>query len=126
MHHVNQTSRFKRDTKKFAASLLIVLAATIVSPGAIRMAHANEEIAKQSGCFGCHAMDEKILGPSFKEVAKKYAGQEGAVTKITESIRKGSAGTWGNVPMPAHDHINAETAKSIATWVLATKTQKTQ
>jgi cytochrome c len=126
MNHVNHTSRFKPDTKKFAASLFIVLAATIVAPNAISSAHASEEIAKQNGCFGCHAIDDKVLGPSFKEVAKKYAGQEGAVTKITESIRKGSTGTWGNIPMPAHDHINAETAKSIATWVMATKTQKTQ
>jgi cytochrome c len=101
----------------------LIAALTFVAFGIIGHAHASEEIARQNGCFGCHAIDEKILGPSFKEVAKKYAGQEGAVLKMADSIRKGSNGTWGKIPMPAHEHINAEVAKSLATWLLATKTQ---
>jgi cytochrome c len=101
----------------------LIAAFTFAALGTIGHAHASEEIAKQNGCFGCHAINEKVMGPSFKEVAKKYAGQEGAVTKIAESIRKGSTGTWGKIPMPAQDHINPEAAKSIAMWVMATKTQ---
>jgi cytochrome c len=101
----------------------LIASLTFVAFGIIGHAHASEEIAKQNGCFGCHAIDEKVLGPSFKEVAKKYAGQEGAALKMADSIRKGSNGTWGKIPMPAHEHINAEVAKSLATWVLATKTQ---
>lgn len=96
---------------------------TFTAVGVVSPAHASEQIAKQNGCFGCHAIDEKVMGPSFKEVAKKYAGQEGAALKVAETIRKGGTGVWGKIPMPAQEHINADLAQSLATWVLATKTQ---
>jgi cytochrome c len=101
----------------------LIAAFTFAALSTIGHAHASEEIAKQNGCFGCHAIDEKVMGPSFKEVAKKYAGQGDAALKVAETIRKGSTGTWGKIPMPAQEHINAEVAKSLASWVLATKTQ---
>jgi cytochrome c len=101
----------------------LIAAFTFAVLGTIGHAHASEEVAKQNGCFGCHAIDEKVMGPSFKEVAKKYAGQEGAALKVAETIRKGSTGTWGKIPMPAQEHINADAAKALAIWVLATKTQ---
>ena len=101
----------------------LIAAFSVAALAAIGHAHASEEIAKQHGCLGCHAIGEKVMGPSFKEVAKKYAGQEGAALKVAETIRKGGTGTWGKIPMPAQEHINADTAQSLATWVLATKTQ---
>lgn len=108
-------------TLQFKKRLIAVFSLAALST--IGYAHASEEIAKQNGCYGCHAINEKVLGPSFKEVAKKYAGQEGAALKVAETIRKGSTGTWGKIPMPAQEHVNADIAKSLAVWVLATKTQ---
>jgi cytochrome c len=101
----------------------LIAAFTFAALSIVGHANASEEIAKQNGCFGCHAINDKVMGPSFKEVAKKYAGQDGAALKVAETIRKGGTGIWGNITMPAQEHISADIAKSLATWVLATKAQ---
>jgi len=80
---------------------------------------ANLELATKSACTACHAPDRKILGPSYADVAKKYAGQKDAVAVLAESIRKGGAGKWGPVPMPAQPALSDADLKTLATWVLA-------
>jgi len=62
---------------------------------------ASTALAQKNACTACHAVDRKMVGPAFQEIAKKYAGQPGAVDKLADSIRKGGAGKWGPVPMPA-------------------------
>ena len=100
--------------KKFA--LIASLAAVIAAP-----AFANADLAQKKNCLACHAADKKLVGPSYKDVAAKYAGQKDAVAKLAEKIQKGGVGAWGQVPMPANPQVNAEEAKQLATWVLATK-----
>lgn len=80
---------------------------------------ANLELATKNACTGCHAPDRKILGPAYADVAKKYAGQKDAVTMLAESIRKGGAGKWGPVPMPAQPALSDADLKALAAWVLA-------
>jgi cytochrome c len=80
---------------------------------------ASKELATKNGCAGCHAPDRKVLGPSYADVAKKYAGQKDAVALLAESIRKGGQGKWGPVPMPAQPALSDADLKTLAAWVLA-------
>jgi len=82
-------------------------------------AWASPELAQQKTCMACHAMDRKIVGPSYKDVAAKYAGQKDAVDKMAEKIIKGGAGVWGAVPMPANPRVSPAEAKQLATWILS-------
>jgi cytochrome c len=100
--------------KKFA--LILALAAAATAP-----AFANQELAQKKNCLACHAVDKKLVGPAYKEVAAKYAGQKDAAAKLAEKIQKGGVGAWGQVPMPANPQVNAEEAKTLATWVLSVK-----
>ena len=82
------------------------------------LAHANLALAQKNACMACHAVDKKLVGPAYQEVAKKYAGQADAVAKVTESIKKGGSGKWGPVPMPAQPALSDADIKTLATWVL--------
>ena len=99
--------------KPFIAIVLM----TVLS-GASLPALANLELATKNACTACHAVDKKLLGPSYQDVAKKYAGQKDAVAQLSESIRKGGSGKWGAVPMPAQPALNDADLKMLATWVL--------
>jgi Cytochrome c551/c552 len=79
-----------------------------------------EALAKAKGCYACHAVDAKKVGPSYKDVAKKYADKPDAVAYLSERIKKGGVGVWGNVPMPAQN-VTDEEAKKLAEWVLSFK-----
>ena len=83
-------------------------------------AMANQELAGKKNCLACHAVDKKVVGPAYKEVAAKYAGQKDAVAKLAEKIQKGGVGAWGQVPMPANQ-VTPEEAKTLATWVMSMK-----
>lgn len=82
---------------------------------------ANEALARKNDCLGCHAVAVKLVGPAFKDVAAKYAGQSDAAERLSESIRNGSVGKWGDLPMPAHPKLSAADAKKLAEWVLKAK-----
>lgn len=82
---------------------------------------ADEALAKAKNCMACHAVDKKLVGPSYKDVAAKYAGQKDAVDKLAGKIIKGGAGVWGPVPMPANAQVNDADAKKLAAWVLTLK-----
>ena len=69
--------------------------------------------------MACHAVDKKLVGPADQDVTKKYAGQADASAKVTESIRKGGTGKWGQIPMPAQPALNEDDAKTLADWVLS-------
>jgi cytochrome c len=100
--------------KKLAAvSILAMLAAPT--------AFANADLAQKKNCLACHQTNAKLVGPAYKDVAAKYAGQKDAVAKLAEKIQKGGTGVWGQVPMPANPQVNAEEAKTLATWVLTIK-----
>ena len=82
---------------------------------------ANPELAQKKNCMACHATDKKVIGPAYKDVATKYAGQKDAADKLAQKILKGGSGVWGAVPMPANPQVNDAEAKTLAAWVLGTK-----
>jgi cytochrome c len=84
-------------------------------------AMANADLAKTKNCMACHAVANKVVGPSFKDVAAKYAGQKDAEDKLTQKVLKGSSGTWGPVPMPANAQVNEAEARTLVKWVLTQK-----
>ncbi|SFF06910.1 c-type cytochrome [Paracidovorax wautersii] len=82
---------------------------------------ADQALATSKNCMACHAVDKKLVGPAFKDVAAKYAGQAGAADKLATKIIKGGSGVWGPVPMPANSQVNEAEAKKLAAWVLSLK-----
>ena len=71
--------------------------------------------------MACHTVDKKLVGPAFKEVAAKYAGQKDAADKLATKVIKGGSGVWGPVPMPANPQVNDADAKKLVAWILAQK-----
>jgi cytochrome c len=82
---------------------------------------ADQALATAKNCMACHATDKKLVGPAYKEVAIKYAGQKDAVDKLAVKIIKGGSGVWGPVPMPANAQVSEADAKKLAAWVLTQK-----
>ncbi len=82
---------------------------------------ADQALAQSKNCLSCHSIDKKIVGPAYKDVAKKYAGQKDAADKLASKIMKGGAGVWGVVPMPVNSQVNEAEAKKLAAWVLSLK-----
>ena len=86
-------------------------------------AHADQALATAKGCMACHAVGTKIVGPAYKEVAKKYAGQKDAEAKLVQKVLNGGSGTWGPVPMPANKTmgVTEADAKKLVAWILSQK-----
>ena len=82
---------------------------------------ADQALATAKNCMACHAVDKKVVGPAYKDVAKKYAGNAKAQDMLVAKVIKGGAGVWGPVPMPANAQVNEAEAKKLVTWVLAMK-----
>ena len=82
---------------------------------------AQADLAQKKNCMACHATDKKLVGPAYKDVAAKYAGQKDAVDKLAEKVMKGGSGVWGPVPMPANPQVTAAEAKQLAQWILTLK-----
>jgi cytochrome c len=88
------------------------------------VATASEELAKKNSCFGCHMLDSKLVGPSFKEVAQRYTGQDEALSKVAKTVREGGSGKWGQIPMPAQEQLSPADAKALAQWILSLQASK--
>jgi cytochrome c len=84
-------------------------------------AMADLALATSKNCMACHSIDKKVVGPSYKEVAAKYAGQKDAPAKLAEKVLKGGSGAWGPVPMPANTQVTPDEAKKLVAWVLSQK-----
>lgn len=96
--------------KQIATVALIALVAS--------SAWANADLAKKNSCLACHAVDKKLVGPAYQDVAKKYAGQADAEATLAKSIKAGGSGKWGPVPMPPQAQLSDADAKALAAWVL--------
>ncbi len=81
---------------------------------------ADEALAKAKNCMSCHAVDKKLVGPSYKDVAAKYKGDAGAVETLAAKVKAGGKGVWGQIPMPPNN-ITPEEAKKLVSWVLSQK-----
>ena len=97
-------------------TLPVVILALAAAP-----AFANLQLAQQKNCMACHSVYKKVVGPAYKEVAAKYAGQKDAVDKLTQKVLKGGSGVWGAVPMPANPQVSEAEAKQLVQWVLQQK-----
>jgi cytochrome c len=106
----------RKETMKLFPAL--ILAAATVATGS---AFANADLAQKKNCMACHAIDKKLVGPSYKDVAAKYAGQKDAVDKLSQKVVKGGAGVWGPVPMPANAQVSDAEAKQLVQWLLTLK-----
>lgn len=84
-------------------------------------AQANEALAKKHNCLACHQIDKKSVGPAYKDIAKKYAGQADAPAKLAEKVKKGGSGVWGQVPMPPNAAVPDADIKTLVGWVLSQK-----
>lgn len=96
--------------------IALAMTLTVAAP-----AMADVALATSKNCMACHAVDKKLVGPSYKDVAAKYAGQKDAADMLASKIIKGSAGVWGPVPMPPNAQVSEADAKKLATWVLSQK-----
>ena len=84
-------------------------------------AQADQALATKNQCMACHTIDKKLVGPSYRDVAKKYAGNPLAQELLTKSIQTGGQGKWGTIPMPAQTKLSEDDAKKLATWILSIK-----
>ena len=96
--------------------LAILAAVSVTTPS-----WADPALATAKNCMACHSVDKKLVGPSYKDVAAKYAGQKDAADKLAEKIIKGGAGVWGAVPMPANPRVSPAEARQLAVWILSMK-----
>ena len=87
--------------------------------GATAPAAASPELAKKHACFACHAVDKKLVGPSYKDVAGKYRGDKGAEARLADKVKKGSQGTWGQVPMPPNASVPDADVRALVKWILS-------
>lgn len=100
--------------KSTVVSTLVIAAALASAP-----AMANLELAKKSNCMACHQVDKKLVGPSYQDVAKKYADDKGAEAKLIDKVKKGGSGVWGPVPMAPNPQVSDADLKTLVKWVLS-------
>jgi cytochrome c len=103
--------------KRIALALAVAGAATTASLSAT----ASEALAKKHNCLACHQVDKKVVGPSYKEVAAKYAGDKAAQAKLVEKVKKGGAGVWGQIPMPPNNTVPDADVQALVKWILSLK-----
>ena len=100
----------------------LILSAAVLALGAALPAQASEDLAKKHMCTTCHVVKgAKTIGPTYAEVAKKYAGQKDADAKLAEKVKKGGQGVWGQVPMPPNAAVPDADIKALVKWVLSVK-----
>jgi cytochrome c len=111
-HRIHEEPRMKN----LFITLISLTCATL--PG---VTWADLALATSKNCMACHALEKRIVGPAYKDVAAKYAGDKTAVDRLATKIQKGGGGVWGPMPMPANTQVNDAEAKKLAAWVLTVK-----
>lgn len=102
----------------------IALAASACVAGGAHAALDNataEAMMKKDGCAACHAIDKKLIGPPYVDVAAKYKGDKDALAKLSEKVKKGGTGVWGSIPMPPNVTVSDADIKELVTWILTLK-----
>ena len=114
----NLTNRLKTCRITGSGGALVLLAATFLFFGAPR-AFADQALATSKNCMSCHAVDRKLVGPAYKDVAAKYKGDKAAADRLAAKVMKGGGGVWGAVPMPSNPQVNETEAKNLVAWILS-------
>jgi len=104
---------------KTSHALAAAFAAACLSTAA--QAADETALAQKSGCLACHAVDKKVVGPSYKEVANKYRGDKTAEAKLDKKVKEGGVGVWGQIPMPPNSQVSDADIKKLVAWVLSLK-----
>jgi cytochrome c len=113
---MNKTLKLNAEAFAIAAA-----ACTLLSAPAVGVAATDATaLAAKYNCTACHTADKKLVGPSYKEVAAKYAGDAGAAAKLQQKVKNGGSGVWGAIPMPPNNVPDAD-LKALVDWILATK-----
>ncbi len=94
----------------FASALMIFATQNVV---------ADEALAKSSNCLACHTVDNKIIGPAFKDIAAKYKGDDGAIATLTDKVKNGGSGAWGDMPMPPNAAVSDADIETLVNWILS-------
>jgi cytochrome c len=97
---------------------IVIIAAAAAAVVLAAPARADEALAKKYNCLACHQVDKKVVGPAYKDIAKKYKGQAGAQAKLAEKVKKGGSGVWGPVPMPPNAAVPDADVKKLVDWIL--------
>jgi cytochrome c len=100
---------------------LAILAISALASQVTMAADAPADLAKSKNCLTCHSVATKIVGPAYKDVAAKYAGQKDAEDKLVQKVLKGGSGSWGAIPMPANTQVTEAEAHILVKWVLSQK-----
>lgn len=98
---------------------VLTAALAVAAAAAALPAQGNEALAKKHNCLVCHQTDKKVVGPAYKEVAKKYKGQKDAAAALQKSVKGGSSGKWGPVPMPPNGAVPEADIKKLVDWILS-------
>ena len=98
-----------------------LLAAALAAALSATPALANQELATKNACTACHAVDKKLVGPAYKDVAAKYRSDKDAEAKLVDKVKKGGVGVWGQVPMPPNANVKDEDVKTLVKWILSLK-----
>ena len=107
----------KRTFSALASTFLFAVAGLVATTPAL----ADMALATAKNCMACHAVDKKLVGPSYKDVAAKYTGQQDAVEKLSVKVIKGGSGVWGPIPMPANAQVTPDEAKKLVAWIMTQK-----
>jgi cytochrome c len=104
-------------------TLSLLAASGILSAGVVQ---ADEALAKSKGCLACHTVEKKIVGPAYKDIAKRYAGQKDIEAKLADKVIKGGKGEWkkelgAEIPMPPNTAVKPEEAAKLVKWILSLK-----
>ena len=98
---------------------IFLMAVTAAGVLAAPVAQADEALLKKHNCTACHQIEKKVIGPGYKEVAKKYKGQKDIAVKLAEKVKKGGQGVWGPVPMPPNAQVTDEDIKKMVDYILS-------
>jgi len=96
-------------------------AALLMMSGLAAADDSGQALAQKNACMSCHSVDKKIVGPAYKDVAKKYAGDKGAQAKLVAKVKAGGKGVWGEIPMPPNPQVKSEDVEKIVAWILTQK-----
>jgi cytochrome c len=119
----DRVARFPTFTLFRRALMTRVIAALAAIGGMLisTAASAQLELAKQKNCLACHAVDKKLVGPAYKDIAAKYANDKDAAPRLAKKVREGGVGVWGQIPMPANPQVNEAESLQLVKWVLTLK-----
>ncbi|MEO6919525.1 MAG: c-type cytochrome [Collimonas sp.] len=100
---------------------LLICALLSATASSYALADAGLDLAKAKNCLACHSVQNKVVGPAYKDVAAKFAGQKGAEDMLVQKVLKGSTGAWGAIPMPPNPQVSDAEAHTLVKWILSLK-----